>query len=97
MNKFIGRIVTRLQGKDDGLIIGCCLNEELAPNTVYTISKCFLTGEITLKSVGESVVGSGLTGYNWAFEQQTLLNRLGQNFFLTTEEYIRHHKQGDLK
>jgi len=94
LKAFIGRLVTRLQGDEDGLIIGCSLdNSCFNPNYVYSIEKCLLTGEITLKPVGESVVGGGKTGLNWAFEQQLLLRRLDKNFFLTEEEYLTHYGQ----
>lgn len=98
MNKFIGRIVTRMQGEDDGLILGCVLDRDvIEADAVYSIEQCFLTGDINLKKVGKSVVGSGVTGYNWAFEQQLLLTRLQNNFFLTIEEYLHHHVKGEIK
>ena len=99
MNKFIGRIVTRMQGEDDALILGCVLDRDvIEADTVYSIEQCFLTGDIKLKKVGKSVVGSGISGYNWAFEQQLLLRRLQNSFFLTEEEYKHHYKRikGDL-
>ena len=93
MKEFIGRVVTRLQGDEDGLIIGCSLdNKSFKPNYVYSIEKCLVTGEITLKPVGESVIGGGKSGLSWAFEQQLLLRRLGNNFFLTEDEYLSHYK-----
>ena len=98
MKKFVGRLVTRMQGEDDALILGCALDREvLKEDTVYNIEQCQLTGDIILKQVGKSVIGSGVSGYNWAFEQQLLLTRLQNNFFLTKEEYIHRHRKGDLK
>ena len=99
MNKFIGRVVTRMQGEDDAMILGCVLDRDvIEADTVYNIEQCFLTGDIKLKKVGKSVIGSGISGYNWAFEQQLLLRRLQNSFFLTEEEYKHHYKRikGDL-
>lgn len=86
----IARLVTRLQGDDDGLIIGTLLEPGvLKPNTVYNLKKCLLTGSILLEEVGESIVGCGMTGYNWAFEQNLLLERLQPYIFLSKDEYIQ--------
>lgn len=88
LNKSVARIVTRLQGDGDGLIIGSLLVEKgLIGDSVYDVQECFLTGDLILRRIGDSYIGSGVSGLNWAFEQQTLLDRLGSNFFLTKSEY----------
>lgn len=89
MNKKVARVTTRLQGDEDGLFIGTLLADGfIKPNSVYEIEKCFLTGDLILRYKGVSHIGDGLCGYTWAFEQQTLLKRLGGLFFLTKDEIL---------
>ena len=60
MNKPVARLVTRLQGEGDGLIIGCLLKSGigiLKPNTVYEIRQNWLSRCIELHEVGESCIG----------------------------------------
>lgn len=84
----IARLVTRLQGDGDGLILGTLLEPGvLKPDTVYNLKKCLLTGNIFLEEVGESIVGCGMTGYNWAFEYSLLLDRLQPYIFMSKKEY----------
>lgn len=84
----VARLVTRLQGDGDGLILGTLLEPGvLKPDTVYNLKKCSLTGNIILEEVGQSIVGCGMTGYNWAFEQQLLLERLTPYIFMSKKEY----------
>ena len=86
----IARLVTRLQGDNDGLILGTLIEPGvLKPDTVYNLKRCSLTGNIILEEVGQSIVGCGMTGYNWAFEQNLLLKRLQPYIFLSKDEYIQ--------
>lgn len=84
----VARLVTRLQGDGDGLILGTLLEPGvLKPDTVYNLKRCSLTGNIILEEVGQSIVGCGMTGYNWAFEHSHLLDRLQSYIFLSKKEY----------
>lgn len=89
MNKKVARVTTRLQGSDDGLFIGTLLSDGFVePNSVYEVEKCNLSGDLVLRYKGVSHIGEGLCGYTWAFEQQTLLERLGALFFMTKDEVL---------
>ena len=64
MNKFIGRVVTRMQGEDDALILGCVLDRDvIEADTVYSIEQCFLTGDIKLKKVDAKALNASALAY----------------------------------
>ena len=84
----IARLVTRLQGDNDGLILGTLIEPGvLKPDTVYNLKRCSLTGNIILEEVGQSIVGCGMTGYDWGFKYSLLLDRLQPYIFLSKKEY----------
>lgn len=95
----IARIITRLQGEGDGLMIGSLFNDDLAkslikPNSIYELQYCALSGDINLKYKGESLVAAeGQTvrdspiSVHWAMEYPQVLARGGNVAFWTKEEY----------
>lgn len=96
MRKPVARVVTRLQGEGDGLIVGSLMQGGkglLDPNTVYQLEECLLTGDIVLKKVGKSVVAeSGETcadsplGVHWAMNVSDILSIAGKYLMLSREE-----------
>ena len=87
MRTDVARFVTRLQGDDDGLIIGSLLGDGvgvLKPNFVYNLHVCHMTGDLILRPVGECCIKD--LGYNWAFETQTILDRCSPEIFLSRKE-----------
>jgi hypothetical protein len=94
--KPVARLVTRMQGSSDGLIIGSLLsggNSVLEPNTVYELQKCELSGDIILKKVGESAVAKdgercrdSMLGVSWAMGIQEVLLQAGKHLFLSKKE-----------
>ena len=99
LGKSVARLVTRLQGEDDGLILGALLDGGqgvLKPNTIYEIVQCSLTGNLVLCEVGKSVVGTGekpfrenIIGVDWAMNIEAILAYGKQRIFLTEEEILK--------
>lgn len=96
MRKPVARLVTRLQGEGDGLIIGSLMQGGkglLDPNTVYQLEECLLTGDLVLKKIGKSAVaesgetcGSSPLGVHWAMDISNILARAGKYLMLSKEE-----------
>lgn len=93
----VARLVTRLQGEGDGLIIGSLLKSGqglLEPNTVYELGECMLSGDLILRKVGKSLVAvSGETcdssplNVHWAMDLSNILAHAGKYLMLSKEEY----------
>ena len=96
LGKSVARLVTRLHGNDDGLIIGSLIDDDstLKPSTVYNIVKCELTGNLILQEVGESAISSGTESFintYWWQNIETILGK-GRFIFLTKEEVLNLDK-----
>lgn len=91
----IARILTRLQGEGDGLMIGALLKsgqDYFKPNSIYEIIYCPLSEELKIKYHGPScIAGEGQTykdsplGKTW-FEDISDVLIMGQHIFLTPDE-----------
>ena len=97
MKTDVARFVTRLQGDEDGLILGAMLGsgkDFLKPNFVYNLIKCHLTGDLILRPIGECCIFD--LGYSWAFETQTILDRCQPYIFLSREELKESVREGEI-
>lgn len=108
--KTIARIVTRLQGKGDGLFLGALMDENqkiFKPNTVYELVECY--GEIVIREVGQAggageqncvsnMMSEGKTLFHWGQDIGYLLRCHGKYMFLTLKErfeQIAREKQNE--
>ena len=91
--KTIARLVTRMQGVDDGLMIGCVLKDHnyFKPSTVYQIVE--VCGGIMLQEVGEATpakenetVADSPVRAHWSCEIGHVIGSVGQYLFLTRDE-----------
>lgn len=94
--KTVARLVTRLQGEGDGLILGAAFTGQafFEPNTVYEVIESL--GALTIHKVGQSsVAGIGETVNDspilqtWASDAGDVLSIAGKALFLTREEAHR--------
>ena len=101
--KPIARIVTRMQGEGDGLMLGSTFagQDFFKPNTIYEIGK--VCGVVTIKEVGKACgfeAGDDPAQrhsflkrlFNWAEEVQVLLVARGPRLFMTREEFDEAHE-----
>jgi len=87
----LARLVTRTandEGTKTDLIIGSVLPDQtvLKPNTVYEVRECFLSGDIILKEIGESVMNQNNRSWHWSFEISHILSRVGKYLFWSQDE-----------
>jgi hypothetical protein len=92
MNTPLARLVTRTsndEGTKTDLIIGSVLpnQNKLKPNTVYEIQECFLSGDLILKEVGESVMNQDIPAWNWSFTLGDIISTVGKYLFWTKNEF----------
>ena len=102
--KTIARLVTRLQGEGDGLMVGVALKGHnfFEPNSVYEIVDVLGThtirkvGQGTPAEEGETVVDSPI-GQHWSMHIGDLIGMAGPSLFLTRAEVKKHHdaQRGD--
>ena len=103
MDRPVARLVTRMQGEDDGLMIGVTLRQQgyFKPNTVYEIVE--VLGVLTLREVGKACgfeKGDDPAQrhlafkkyFPWAEEIQNLLAVRGSRLFMTRAEYDAAHE-----
>lgn len=97
--KTIARLVTRLQGEGDGLMIGATLNDHnfFKPNTVYEIRD--IMGQHVIVEVGQGVmaqenetVADSPVRQHWGTEIGYLIGAVGGKMFLTRKEFAAHSK-----
>lgn len=91
----VARLLTRLQGEGDGLILGALLKRDtqfFKPNSIYEVIFCPLTEELKIKYHGPScIAGEGETyrdspiGRVWAEDVSDILSE-GKRIFLTPDE-----------
>jgi hypothetical protein len=91
----IARLLTRLQGEGDGLILGTLLNSGkpfFKPNSIYEVVFCPLTEEIKIKYHGPSCIAPGgepVTNSpihkHWVENVSDILSA-GRRIFLTPDE-----------
>lgn len=91
----VARILTRLQGEGDGLMLGALLQagkEYFKPNSIYEVIYCPLSGELKIKYRGSSVIAGTGQKYTdspikatWCTGVEDVLLH-GQQIFLTTDE-----------
>ena len=103
MFKPVARVLTRLEGENDGLFIGALMSPArglLMSNSIYELRECQLSGNIVLKYIGPSAVGSSLIPYNqqarpcgplWIQGVESVLN-YGPSIFLTEQELNNIHE-----
>ncbi len=95
--KTIGRIVTRLQGENDGLFIGVMMKDQslFKPNTIYELVD--VMGTVMFKEVGQATgagpdncatnnMSEGKTQFHWAQDIGYIIGCYGQTMFLTADE-----------
>ena len=97
MFRRIARIITRIQGDNDGLFIGSVNAEGLKlikPNSIYELQTNPLSEDITLKYIGPAIVSTtGETcsdspiNLNWGLTIEQIVDWGGKNIFLTREEF----------
>lgn len=91
----VARLLTRLQGEGDGLILGALLKRDkefFKPNSIYEIIFCPLTEELKIKyhgpsciaSSGEPVKNSPIHKH-WVEDVSDILSA-GKRIFLTPDE-----------
>ena len=101
--KPIARIVTRMQGEGDGLMLGSTFpgQDFFKPNTVYEVER--FCGVVTIREVGKACgfeKGDDPADrhsflkrlFNWAEEVQVLLVARGSRLFMTREEFDNAHE-----
>jgi hypothetical protein len=86
----VARLLTRLQGEGDGLMLGALLKSGqgyFKPNSIYEVIYCPLSEEIKIKYHGPScIAGTGQTyRATWCTNVEDVLLR-GQEIFLTPDE-----------
>jgi hypothetical protein len=103
--KTVARIVTRLQGENDGLFIGSLFKDGkgiLKPNTIYELKE--VLGTIELVEVGQACGGgpnnckndmmsSGEIMFHWGQDIGNIIGTKGPLMFLTLEEYNTMREQ----
>ena len=103
--KTIARIVTRLQGENDGLFLGALMDKNqtvFKPNTIYEVVECY--GQILIREVGQAggagenncasnMMAEGKTLFHWAQDIGDIIRMHGAYLFLTLKEIIEQRKQ----
>lgn len=91
--KTIARIVTRLQGEGDGLMLGVAMKNHnyFEPNMVYEIVE--VCDALIIKKVGISAIAATGETYrdsplhqHWASDVADILTHCGRYLYLTREE-----------
>lgn len=96
--KTVARIITRLQGEEDGLFIGTLMEggkEHFKPNTVYEIRE--VLGTLTIVEISRGIglgPDNGSNGkinehgrlFHWAEDIGSILGKWGAGIFLTEDE-----------
>ena len=91
--KVIARIVTRMQGENDGLIIGAVLkgHDYFKPSTVYQIVE--IMGELIVQEVGdatpakdEETVADSVVSTSWSCEIGHVISMAGPYLFMSRDE-----------
>lgn len=102
MMKTIARMVTRLQGEGDGLILAVAMkgHDFFEPNTVYEIVEVMDT--VVIRKLGISAIAATGETYrdsplrqHWAGDVGDIMSHCGPYLYLTRDEVVKVNKQFD--
>lgn len=96
----IARLVTRMQGEGDGLMLGVTLNGHnfFKPSTVYELRD--VLGVITIVEIGPALPATEGQRYtdspirvHWASNIEDVMCIAGKTLYLSQDEYQQHLEQ----
>lgn len=97
----IARLVTRLLGEGDGLILGALLRTGqglLKPNTVYELYQEPIGGMIVLREVGESCIGvspqtvpESFGQLHWSLEVGQMMDSPNSKFMFLSKAEVKEY------